>query len=163
MNLKNILDKYIKQIHMKNLGVDAFGIKLDVELEDKDKKAAWELYVEMITRIATQYLEPDQGDEKTALESIHKLFDEVRRISKSYGPECYKFTKIAVFTLNNVIRPFTAKWHKYLVNGEFDDMSDEFREELKELQEKLRAFTVLLAEMCGIEDITDEKESEAEV
>ena len=43
-----------------------------------DEKAAWAMYVEMITRIITQPLPPEHGDEKTALESVHSLFQTTR-------------------------------------------------------------------------------------
>ena len=102
--------------------------------------------------MATQYLEPDEGDEKAALYSIHTIFNGIKYICKKYGPQCYKFTRISVVTLNEVIRPFTSKWHKYIVNEEFYDKREEF---MSELQLKLREFTNLLAEMCGIEDITE--------
>ena len=36
----------------------------------KDRKAAWELYVEMETRIITQPLHPKHGDEQTALDKV---------------------------------------------------------------------------------------------
>lgn len=151
MNIKECLNK----IGINNITIEKFGIGVEIQLKDNDKAAAWDLYIELITRIATQYLHPEDGDEKAALESIHTLFNEVRHICKHYGPSCYQFTKIAVIILNEVIRPFTAKWHKIVVNGQLDSRKDEFRLELEQLQKKLRKFTVLLANMCGVEDITD--------
>ena len=37
---------------------------------EKDKQCAWELYVELLTSIATQPLEDDYGDELAASESL---------------------------------------------------------------------------------------------
>ena len=34
---------------------------------DPDREAAWELYIELLTRVATQHLSPEDGDEKAAL------------------------------------------------------------------------------------------------
>ena len=58
--------------------------------------------------------------------------------------------------LNQIIRPFTAKWHKESLAGVFKDKKqcDEFREELADLQEKLRNYTKMLADMADVEDIT---------
>lgn len=144
------------------------GLKITVpfaEMEwspkDKDKDAAWELYIELLTRVSTQYLEPETGDEKTALESIHKLFDLTRNIIKINGRLCVEFTKIAIIVLNQVIRPFTAKWHRLSLEGAFNDSikCKEFRSELKQIQIKLRIYTKMLAEMAGVEDLTDLQEN----
>ncbi len=125
--------------------------------KEADKDAAWELYIEMITRISTQYLEPEDGDEATALESIHNLFGLTRNIIKKYKRDCFEFTKIAIVVLNQIIRPFTAKWHRESLSGCFDD-TDKcklFRDELSQLQEKLRTYTKMLAEMASVEDLSE--------
>ena len=59
--------------------------------------------------------------------------------------------------LNQVVRPFTAKWHKESLAGAFDDEAkrDEFREELAALQDELRNYNRMLAEIAGVEDLTD--------
>lgn len=84
---------------------------LDAELvfNAADEKAAWEMYVELLTRIATQPLEDNTGNEQAALESIYSLFSVTRGILKDNGRSCIQFSKIAIIVLNQVIRPFTAK------------------------------------------------------
>ena len=82
--------------------------------QDADKDAAWELYVELLTRITTQALPVDQGTEETALASIHSLFKTTRDILKSHGRQCIAFSKVAVVVLNQVIRPFTAALYQIL-------------------------------------------------
>ena len=74
---------------------------------EPDKVAAWELYIELLTRITTQPLGIDDGDEKTALESVYSLFPTTRSIIKQNGRDCIEFTKLAVVVLNRKIRPFT--------------------------------------------------------
>lgn len=110
--------------------------------------------MELLTRVSTQYLEPELGDEKTALESIHQLFDLTRNIIKSNGRLCIEFTKIAIVVLNQVMRPFTAKWHRLSLNGAFSDIKKckEFRQELEQLQAKLGIYTKMIA---GVEDLTE--------
>ncbi len=123
---------------------------------DNNRKAAWDLYVEMVTRITTQPLDPEHGDEKAALDSIYSLFQTTREILLKQGPDCVVFAKIAIEILNQKVRPFTAKWHRKSLAGAFDDPDEctEFRAELEVLQELLRAYTCTLAVLAGIEDIT---------
>ncbi len=123
---------------------------------DDDRQAAWELYVELITRITTQKLPDTDGDEKTALESIHGLFQITRGILKERGRTAPSFSRISIIMLNQVVRPFTAKWHRVLINGDFSSKSTgrDFRTDLKELQGELIDYTKLLAEMAEVEDMT---------
>ena len=84
---------------------------------EDDQTAAWDMYVELITRITTQPLDDATGDEETALNSVYQLFPITRDILKSKGRNAENFTKIAVIVLNQIIRPFTAKWHKASVKA----------------------------------------------
>ena len=123
---------------------------------DHDKDAAWELYVELLTRIATQYLPPEDGDEETALKSIYSLFGLTREVLKRKGRHCNEFTKIAIVILNQIVRPFTAKWHKLSIQKAFSNEAQckAFRDELAKLQKILRTYTKMLADMAGVEDLT---------
>jgi hypothetical protein len=131
-------------------------LELEWQPQTADRDAAWELYIEMLTRVSTQYLQPEDGDEATALESIYSLFGLTRETIKKYGRNCAEFTKIAVVVLNQVIRPFTAKWHRKSLAGAFKDPQQcaVFRTELSELQGQLRTYTKMLADMAGVEDLT---------
>lgn len=139
------------------------GLKLSlpfVEAEfaprDPDRAAAWELYVEMLTRITTQRLAPEDGDEKTALDSVHALFPLTRDILKRHGAGAGEFAKLAIPVLNQVIRPFTAKWHRASLAGAFQDAAPcaAFRAELAALQGLLRNYTRALAALAQVEDLT---------
>ena len=132
---------------------------------DNNRKAAWDLYVEMETRITTQPLDPEHGDEKTALDSVYSLFQTTREILLAQGPDCVVFAKIAIEILNQKVRPFTAKWHRKSLAGDFDDPAAcaEFRTELESLQEVLRAYTQTLVVLAGIEDITNLSDIEQEL
>lgn len=122
--------------------------------KDADKDAAWELYIELLTRITTQQLPQVHGDEETALKSIHSLFATTRDVIRRHGRLCSEFTKIAVVILNQRIRPFTAKWHRCSVAGEFSQSAkcNEFREELSEPQCVLVVYTQMLGQMAGVEE-----------
>lgn len=153
MKLKDWLNKW----HMDSLKINAKFLELELKFEEADKKAAWELYIELITRTTTQHLPDEDGIEITALESVHKIFELSREIIKENGRKCFEFTKIAIVVLNQVIRPFTAKWHKLSSEGAFNDKKKckKFRKELSELQVDLRKYTQMLSDMAGVEDLTD--------
>lgn len=123
----------------------------------KNRKAAWDLYVEMVTRITTQPLPPEHGDEKTALDSIYSLFQQTRDILHDQGPECVEFAQLAIGILNGPVRPFTASWHKRSLAGDFDDpvACAEFREEHEKLRVILCGYLQALAALAGVEDFTD--------
>lgn len=153
--------KWLENWDMKSLKINLKFLEMDWAPQVADKEAAWEMYVELLTRIATQHLQPEHGDEKTALDSIYALFGLTRATLKAKGRECNEFAKIAVVVLNQVVRPFTAKWHKLSLAGAFEDEDQcgQFREELDALQTELRKYTKMLADMAGVEDLTDLEEA----
>lgn len=132
------------------------------DLLKNNQKAAWDLYIEMVTRITTQPLDPEHGDEKTALDSVYSLFQTTREILLTQGPDCVEFARIAIVILNQEIRPFTEKWHRKSLAGAFDipDECNEFRIELESLQKILHAYMRTLAVLAGIEDITELSQEE---
>ncbi len=123
----------------------------------EDEEAAWEMYVELLTRITTQRLAEEDGDEEAALDSVHKLFEITRDILKRKGRKCEEFTKVSVIILNQVVRPFTAKWHKISLENGFSSQEKctEFREELRVVQTELRCYNRMLANIAKVEDLTD--------
>ncbi|MGH8547277.1 MAG: hypothetical protein ACRERU_01490 [Methylococcales bacterium] len=139
---------------MSSLRISTPFLDMEFEPQDEDHKAAWELYIELLTRVATQPLSYEHGDEKTALDRVHALFPTSRETIKKYGPRGQEFTKIAIVVLNQVVRPFTAKWHRLSLQGAFNDpvQCTAFREELAALQEKLLAYTRMLGDMASIEE-----------
>ena len=44
--------------------------------------------------------------------SVFALFGITREILRQKGRDCIEFTKVAVVVLNQIVRPFTAKWHR---------------------------------------------------
>ncbi|CAK8720805.1 Poly(3-hydroxyalkanoate) polymerase subunit PhaE [Candidatus Electrothrix gigas] len=152
MKWKNWLENW----EMSSLKIKAPFLETTWQPNDADKTAAWELYVELLTRISTQNLEREQGDEETALKSIYSLFDTTRELMKRHGRDCREFNRIAVIVLNQIIRPFTAKWHKRMSDDEFkkEEVCIEFRRELLNLQVKLKNYARMLSDMAGVEDLT---------
>lgn len=145
-----------------DFGVNFLKRPWNRNVQNNNKKAAWDLYMEMVTRITTQPLDPEHGDEKTALDSVYSLFQTTRDILLAQGPDCVEFAQIAIVILNQEVRPFTAKWHRKSLAGAFDNANEcnEFRSELELLQKILRAYMRTLAVLAGIEDITNLSEDE---
>ena len=148
--------KWLENWDMTSLKISAPFLEMEWKPQDEDKAAAWELYIELLTRIATQPLDAEHGDEKTALDSVFSLFSITRQVLKNNTRNCTEFTKIAIVVLNQVVRPFTAKWHRLSLQGAFNDadLCIAFRSELAALQVTLRKYTKMLANMAGVEDLT---------
>lgn len=147
---------------LENWGLTSLRLKagfLETEWKptDPDKDAAWDLYVELVTRVATQPLSTESGIEQSALDSIYSLFPITRGILKTRGRQCVEFTKLAIVVLNQVVRPFTEKWHKASKQGGFSDPEtcQAFRAEMLVLQGTLVIYAKALADLAGVEDLTE--------
>ncbi len=138
-------------------------LEMNWEPGDADKDAAWDLYVELLTRISTQRLPDDHGIEGAALDSIYSLFPLTRTTLKDHGRKAIGFSRIAIIILNQVVRPFTSKWHRLANQGAFNDATQcsAFRADLFILQAELRKYTRLLADLASVEDLT-QMDAEAE-
>lgn len=154
--------EWLEKWSMSSLKIKTPFLDMTWEPKDADKNAAWEMYIELLTRITTQPLDDTHGDEETALKSIYSIFPISREVIKSNSRHCVEFTKIAIIVLNQIIRPFTAKWHRISVKGGFSNphSCQEFRQELAELQSILNIYTKMLGDMADIEDDLSELENE---
>ena len=93
------------------------GVEGTWEPDESEQKAAWEMYVELITRISVSELKPDEGLLREALSSLYTLFDTTRKILREYDPSIARpkgkdklsFGYLAVAILNVVLRPVLAK------------------------------------------------------
>lgn len=148
--------KWLENWDMTSLKIKTTFLEAEWKPNEADKDAAWELYIELATRVVTQDLDYTYGDEKSALESINKIFGLTREIIKKYKRDCIEFSKIAVVILNQKVRPFTSKWHRISVVDGFNDInSREFRNELENMQKILRLYTQMLGDMAGVEEKDD--------
>ena len=156
--------KFLDNHGLENVKLNVGFMAAEVRITNVARKAAWELYVEMLTRIVTQPLPSEDGDDQTALDSVYSLFPTTREILRRYGPQAVEFSKIAVPVLNQQVRPFTAKWHRLSRQGAFKDDArrQEFRAELRDLQAKLRGYNRMLADVASVEDMTDLENTEGE-
>ena len=140
--------------------------------DENDEKAAWELYVELITRISIVELRPDEGLLREALSSLYSIFATTREILKKYGASIarYKdgssisFGYLAIAVLNTVLRPVLAKWHPLLLDYESKNTNDispveyeklwdrnqELRTELNQFRHILVKYAEILAEVTKV-------------
>ena len=158
------LRKFLDDHGLEDIKLNAGFMKATIRITDASRNAAWELYVEMLTRIVTQPLPSEDGDDKAALDSVYSLFPTTRKILRRYGPKAVEFSKIAIPVLNQQVRPFTAKWHRLSLRGDFpgDARRTEFRRELGKLQVKLRNYSRMLAEIADVEDLTNLESAKGE-
>ncbi|SFU32439.1 hypothetical protein [Nitrosospira multiformis] len=144
--------KWLENWDMASLKINFKFLEMEWQPSDPDKAAAWEMYIELLTRISTQPLAEQAGDERAALDSVYSLFPTTREIIRRHGRDCGEFTKLAVVVLNQIVRPFTAQWQRLALAGALQDeqQRQQFREELAVLQEQLKKYTGMLANMAGV-------------
>lgn len=150
------------------------------EPDEKERKAAWEMYVELVTRISVAKLYPDEGLLREALSSLYSLFEATRDILRKYGPavaqpknnEEISFGYLSVAILNTVLRPVLSKWHPLLLDYELskpDSVSpleherkweshDELREVIDNTRKILIEYAETLAEVAGVTSLIIEEE-----
>lgn len=120
---------------------------------EPDRAVAWDVYVELKTRIATEELKDDEGDDSAALTSIYNLFSVSRESIRANGVRSANSAMLISTFLNQRVRPFTAKWHKASVEGTLNAAGNvtcrEFREEFRGLQATIREFAVALSHLAG--------------
>ncbi|NET36840.1 MAG: hypothetical protein F6K19_33240 [Cyanothece sp. SIO1E1] len=140
------------------------------EADPTERKAAWSLYVELVTRVAVQSLSDDQGLMREALNSLYSLFGTTREILKAAGPDVgaarTSVGGIAIAVLNNGLRPFLTKWHPQLEIWEAQRLEKtskkdheknwpeepQLRRELADLRHDLSQYADALAEIAGVNE-----------
>lgn len=108
-----------------NFSINLGLFKVGGDFSDDDRQCAWELYTEIITRLAVSGrsnlsipLEEQFKGELLieSLSSLHKFFGEIRGIMKKFPVgkiECvdeYHLGKFICAIMNDILRPFLEKW-----------------------------------------------------
>lgn len=137
-----------------------------------EQAAAWELYVEFVTRVSVSGLEEDEGLLRESLSSLYMLFTLTRDIIRKYGPSIARpqgdsqlsLGLLTIHVLNYVLRPILARWHPLLHDYEQRkdptvsqyaherawERSGELRHELQGCRPVLNEYTQLLARVADI-------------
>lgn len=162
----NLDEWYVKEIQINTLGHNWKLVN-----SGSQRRIAWTIFVEAVTRITTQPMNDDQGDNGVALKSLYDFFQDTRQIianmeATSIMPSTRKsldtVETYALAMLNQDIRPFLSKWHpiwdvwrKLNSNAPSSNWErhTEFRADLKTLQSKMLERVIGLGIIAGIPDI----------
>lgn len=147
------LQDYLVRNGLDKCKVSAFFFSFEFTGEEKHKDAAWNLFVDIGSRIATQALPDDVGDEQRALDSLYEFFLNSRETLRTDGRISRRLSLTVFFMLNKVLRPFLANWHQRSLAGELKkpEGCQAFRNDLKALQPELRACAITLADAAGVD------------
>jgi hypothetical protein len=139
------------------------------EADPTERKAAWSLYIELVTRIGVQPLNSDEGLLRETLNSLYSLFPTTRDILREAGPNVgisrNSVGGIAITVLNKGLRPLLSKWHPLLQAWETQrppgmspkeheqkwSEEQKLRSELEVLRQNLEQYANVLAEIAGVE------------
>jgi hypothetical protein len=158
-----------------NLPFGLGGLKGTWEPDENEREAAWEMYVELVTRVSVIELQPGEGLLREALSSLYNLFGTTRAILREHGPTVaqakgsanYSFGRLAVVILNDVLRPMLSKWHPLLLDYENSrpaklsqaehervwPRNSELRAALAEVRNTLEEYAAMLAEVAGVQSL----------
>lgn len=155
-----------------SLNLGAFKLEGTWKPDERERNAAWEMYVELITRISVQKLCSGEGLLSEALSSLYSLFDTTRNIMRSYGSSVAQpkydgtmsFGILAVTILNQSLRPLLTKWHPLLLSYEqkraenvsqieHEQKWDQYKklcDEINKVREELANYANILAEVANV-------------
>ena len=129
------------------------------------RRVAWKLFIETLTRVATQPLGTEHGSLREAISSLHRLFTDTRELLKTMHPSKptagITVEVCAVKMLNQEIRPFLSRWHVRL--QEFESRHNEIteadwpdnaacRKELEALRDRLISYTRAFGQLAGLKN-----------
>ena len=135
---------------------------------EAEQIAAWKLFVELATRVATQPMDRSKGSLRAVLDSLYSVFTTTRGILREGGPELAprgnSFGPLAIRFLTEVLAPFLLEWHEAL--REYESMRkpetpvrqhelkwnryDEMCAALVDLQTKTVSYVTSLAAIAGV-------------
>jgi hypothetical protein len=147
-----------------------FGLgSAEWESDSTQRRAAWALYVELVTRVAVQELSNDAGLVREAMNSMYTLFGTTREILREVGPDVGASREsvggLAIAVLNQGLRPFLTKWHPLLQIWEAQRPNERslkeheqawseepiLRQELAMLRGELEVYSQALAKVAGVD------------
>jgi hypothetical protein len=143
-------------------------LSIKLEPNEAERRAAWQLYVELATRITSTPFDRATGSARSVIESLHGVFLLTRQILREAGPDVarseHSFGPLAIRFLREVLAPFLLRWHEPLQEYEATrtdhasgiahaqkwDRFPDFCKDLAIVQDKTRAYTVALADISGV-------------
>lgn len=176
--------KMIKSVHRVHISYSQDGrigtIEGLWEPTESERSAAWDMYVEIVTRIPVAFVVPGEGSLQVSLSSTYKIFGATRDILRKYGPEVARpraegqisFGCLSVKVLDLILRPFLLKWYPRLTEYEstkkatessYDherkwDCYQELSQELIQIRDALLQYAQLLAQASEVPSLIFDKE-----
>lgn len=163
VGVASLIQLYVRTVRLTEITVTVPQLsQLTFVVNNDDKQTAWELFIEVATRVSTQPLGQGDGFLREALNSLYALFGQTRDILKRAQPTKVKRAKtveyLALTMLNRELRPFLSKWHLRLSRFEASGGADEaawpensqFRQELEEMRGRLLEFALAFARLAGV-------------
>ncbi|NMD25331.1 MAG: hypothetical protein GYA65_14230, partial [Actinobacteria bacterium] len=151
-----------------------------VKPSDKERQAAFDLFIELASRTTTTPLTPTSGLIREALNSLYAMFAITREVLRTHGCDVANsrhdgnltLAAIALRVLNEVIRPSLSTWHPELSSWEEKRATEgagttsvewerawpqaaECRADLNALRAQIRAYIDSLAQIAGTPSLTD--------
>ncbi len=143
---------WMNRWQIENPGVDEERLDEFWAPNAADRALAWDIYVELQTRIAVQELKDDEGDDATALTSIARLFGLSRDCMHKHGVDCTNTGALLTAFLNQRVRGFTAQWHRRSVEEQWGENQGakhpEFRKALEDLQPVMQTLAGALSHLA---------------
>ena len=142
---------------------------VELRVDETARRAAWALYVELVTRVSVVPLDLDEGLMREGLLSLHRLFALTRQVLREAGPDAGiaedTVGGISIAVLNKGLRPFLTKWHPLLATWESTrpegrsqaeherawPQEATLRGELDKLRAHLRQYADALAQIARVE------------
>jgi hypothetical protein len=158
---KNIFGYRLREI---TITIPSLG-EIQLVPTDDDKRIAWVLFIETITRVSTQPLIFDQGNIDEALNSLHSLFSTIRNILREISPTHGKevtVEELAINMLNVQLRPFLSKWHPKFQEfrkqsqssgAEKSPFENDCRKEMEALRINLLEYSKGFGKIAGVENL----------
>ncbi|MEV7202311.1 hypothetical protein [Streptomyces griseoluteus] len=158
---------FLSQFYSRNVSLTEVVVtvpqlsQMTFMVNNTSRQAAWEIFVEVATRVSTQPLGREDGFLRESLNSLYQLFGQTRTLLKNMQPGKVSHENtveyLALTMLNRELRPFLSKWHPRLSRFEQETAADdaawldgaEFREELEQLRGRLLEFAFAFARLAG--------------
>lgn len=156
---------YVRSVSLTEIKVNVPQVsQLTFVVNNDAQRTAWEMFVEVSTRVATQPLADDEGFLREASSSLYHLFSRTRELLAQSQPTKVSRGRtveyLALTMLNRELRPFLSKWHPLLTAFEQSSGHNEAawehnascREQLEGLRQRLVEYAVSFARLAGVAD-----------
>lgn len=151
-NYEETLNKHIKFIYKnkkikdlfsfldylvpESIGWKEFKYSLKKQ-ENPNFKLAWKVLVLLSNSVLLNKIPEYEGNFGTVLNGIYSVFNEIKKYSLEYERSKITFI-LSLCLLNKEIRPFLGKWHSKQINENLNNLTEECKKELFELQNKIK-------------------------